>query len=185
MLIGLLTFVVALVMLSALAAAGYGLGDRLARDVEMRVLVGRIEASEQQMGQVQEQQARAIESYDAGDLSAEQLQDQLVEIAQRGAENIAAAGERVAAVEWLSWHEDVEAAQLAYLAHNRAWVGYLDAAAKDPSEFAQPQDAINLTFEQAQQPMLDAVPSWDPLDVRARVLKIFSDGQAGDGGPQA
>lgn len=187
-LIGLITFAVSLVLLSAVAAIGLTVGDRLVRDVEMRVLVSRIEASEKQMGEVQAQEARAVESYRSGALTEEQLDDQLVEIARRGAENVAAAGRQVAAADWLRWHTDVQAAQLAYLAHNRAWVAHLDRAAQDPTEFAQPQDAINDTFEQARQPLLDAVPSWDPLEVRPRVEKIFADGTAdpsGSGGPQA
>lgn len=175
MLIGLIAFVVSLVVLVAVVAVGGAVGDQVSRDVELRVLVGRIESSEAAMSEVQAQEARALESYRNGVLSRDQLDDQLVEIAERGAENIAAAGDRVAAAEWLRWHRDIEAAQLAYLAHNRAWVEYLQRAAKDPTEFGRSQDRINETFAAAQEPLLAAVPSWDVLDVRPRIDAIFAE----------
>lgn len=183
MLIGLLTFVVSLVMLAALAVVWGALFDSVARNVEMRQLVTRIEASEAQMGEVQEQRTQARASYQDGELSAEQLDVELSQIARQGAIDIAGAGERVAAVEWLAWHDDVQAAQLAYLAHNEAWIAYLSRAAADPDEFERVQDAVNETFDAAQQPMVDALPSWDLFDLRKRVDAIFAPSPSQSGGP--
>ena len=46
--------------------------------IEMRVLVSRIEASEKQMGEVQAQEARAIESYRSGALT-EEIEAEVIE----------------------------------------------------------------------------------------------------------
>ncbi len=173
MLIGLITFVVTLVLLSVTAAVSLTVGDQVARNVELRQLVTRIEASEAQMSEVQAQEAAAVASYRDGTLSQEQLDDELRAIARRGAVNIAAAGERVAAVEWARWHREIQSAQLAYLAHNEAWTAYLTRAADDPGEFAREQAEINDTFAAAQAPLEDAVPSWDMFRLKERIAAIF------------
>lgn len=185
LLIGLVVFGVSLVVLGALAAVGLRIGDALARDVEMDVLVHQIEVSERAMTAVQEDEAQALARFQAGEIAAPQLRDRLRDIARTGGAEIAAAGERVAAVPWLRWHADVRAAQQAYLAHSRAWVEYLKRAAEDPEEFGRPQEDVNDTFTRLREPLLAAVPRWDPLRVRDRAERLFAPGSPGPPGSQA
>lgn len=173
-LVGGIAFLVSLLVLGAVSAVAVRVGDSLARDVEMSRLVRQIEASEQAMTAVQQEEARILAQYQAGDLPAERMREQLAAVARAGATTIEAAGQRVAEVPWLRWHSQVRSAQQAYLAHNRAWVDYLERAAEDPSEFGRPQAEVNDTFEQVRDPLLAAVPSWDPLEVRDRAAAVLA-----------
>lgn len=170
--IGGVTFLVVLVFLSTL------LGDWAARNVEMRLLVTRIESSEAAMGAVQDEVRGIFDEYGQAEaLSVQQraeLDARLAKAAADGRDAIAAAGEGVAEVRWLGWHSEIGDAQDAYLAHNRAWQEYMARAADDPQEFGRQQDAVNQTFEAAQLPLLDAVPQPPLFSLDDRVTAIFA-----------
>ncbi len=178
--LGLATFLIVLVAFGAVA------GDWAARNSEMNSLVTRIEASEAAMGEVQDNVAGIIEAYRGNEqLSASEqdaLDAALRAAAAQGRDQIAAAGEQVAAVRWLIWHQEIGDAQEAYLAHNRAWQAYLGRAADDPTEIARTQDEVNSTFEAAEGVVRDAVPPAPLFDLQDRVDVIFAPpSQQGDG----
>lgn len=181
--IGGVTFLVVLVFLGTL------LGDWVARNVEMRALVTRIETSETAMGAVQQEVRGIFDEYGQAEaLSVQQRADldaRLKKAAATGRDAIAAAEGGVADVQWLRWHPEIGAAQEAYLAHNRAWQAYLERAAQDPREFAVTQDLVNETFSAAQGPMLDAVPRPPLFDLQERVDVIFAPPPSEDGSGQS
>ena len=181
--LGAVTFVIALVALGTLV------GDALARSVEMRALVTRVESSEAAMSALQGEVQAIFGEYEGGtplsDEDRAALDERLKAAAARGRDAIAEAGRQVAAVRWLTWHRDIGVAQDAYLAHNRAWQDYLSRAAQDPAEFGRPQDDVNSTFEAAEGPMRDALPSLALFDLRERIDVIFAPPPSEDGSSQA
>lgn len=180
---GVATFLIVLVTLGAVV------GDAFARSIEMRSLVARVEASESAMGAVQDDVQAIFAEYEGraplSDDDRAALDERLKAAATAGRDAIAEAGQDVEAMRWLAWHREIGAAQEAYLAHNRAWVDYLDRAAKDPAEFGQPQDAVNTTFEAAEGDVRTAVPPLDLFDLSDRVEAIFAPPPAEDGSSQA
>lgn len=172
-----------------LVTVGALVGDAFARNVEMRSLVARVEASESAMGGLQEDVREVFAEYeDRTPLSDEdraELDGRLTAAAAAGRDAIAEAGQEVEAMRWLAWHREIGAAQDAYLAHNRAWVDYLDRAAQDPAEFGRPQDDVNTTFEAAEDYFRTAVPSLTLFDLADRVDAIFAPPPSEDGSSQA
>jgi hypothetical protein len=179
----------AVTFLLVLVTVGVLVGDAFARNVEMRSLVARVEASESAMGGLQEDVREIFSEYeDRTPLSDEdraELDDRLTAAAASGRDAIATAGQQVEAMRWLAWHREIGAAQDAYLAHNRAWVDYLDRAAQDPAEFGRPQDDVNTTFEAAEGYFETAIPSLTLFDLADRVDAIFAPPPAEDGSSQA
>ncbi len=178
--VGLVTFVVVLV------AAGLVVADWAERNLEMRALVTNVEASEGAMTDLQAALSDMAVHVDPNtpltDAEQAAVDERLKQIAADAVAAVARGGDQVAAVPVLPWHEDVLAAQRAYLAHNQAWQHYLSAAAKDPSEFARPQDAVNETFAAAERPMRDAVPPGALFELKQRIDVIFAPPPA-QGGP--
>ena len=171
-LIGALTFLVVLVGLGTVAA------DAVARNIEMRNLVTRIEASEAVMGDLQ-QGVQDIAAQYQGQLPLDDqqqaaLDDALTSLAADSEAKLARAADGVAGVEWLIWHQDIGAAQEAYLAHNRAWQAYLARAAKDPAEFGREQPLVDSTFADAEPRIRAAVPVLPLFDLSDRVDTIFA-----------
>lgn len=171
-----------------LGILGALVGDWAVRNVEMRTLVTRIEASEAAMGDFQDEfQAILAESQGSEALSVEQravLDRRLSEAAAKGRDAIATAGDQVAAVRWLAWHREIGRAQDAYLAHNRAWQAYLGRAAKDAQEFGVTQEEVNATFEAAESPIRAAVPALPLFDLAQRVSEIFAPPAPAEGNGQ-
>jgi len=180
---GAIAFVVVLVGLGAVV------GDWGARNVEMRALITKIEASEDAMGTLQENVQGIFAEYEgAGSLSDEDraaIDEELRAAAAAGRDAVAVAGDGVAGVRWLAWHRDVRDAQEAYLAHNRAWQDYLSRAAEDPAEFARPQSEVNETFMAAEDPIRSALPVPVLFDLVERVDVIFAPPEGSQPGQQA
>lgn len=185
-LIGLVVFLVALVGLGAAAA------DWALQNIEMRSLMTAIESSERSMSEVQQGVSGVLDDLDNGTIPTDDggtaLKAALSTVAADGDEAVAAAGDRVAAVRVAPWHEEIRAAQRAYVTHNQAWQAYLTAAASDPTEFGNPQDNVNASFAAAEAPLLSAVPSHPLFDLLARVQAMFVEpdqpADAGSGGGQ-
>jgi hypothetical protein len=57
------------------------------------------------------------------------------------------------------------------------------AAAEDPAEWFRPQPVVNDTFAEAKDPLIAAVPLFDPLGTLERIELIYftGSGDAGDG----
>jgi hypothetical protein len=180
---GVVTFIVVLVGL------GMVMGDVVARNIEMRSLITRVEASESAMGALQENVRTILTEYEGraplSDEDQAALDEELKAAAVAGREAIAAAGDDVAAVRWLAWHRDIGDAQDAYLAHNRAWQEYLGRAVDDPAEFVRPQDDVNSTFDAAQGPVRAALPALALFDLRDRIDVIFAPPPSDDGSSQS
>ena len=178
----------ALAFLFTLGVAGALAGDYAARNVEMRTLLTRIEASEAAMTSFQTEFEQITSQYAGSEaLSVDQtdeLNAQLTDLAARSRDAIAEAGAGVEAMRWLAWHQEIGRAQAAYVAHNHAWQAYLDRASKDPAEFGKPQDEVNTTFENAQAPIEGAVPAGDPFSLMDRVDAIFAPPADSSGGGQ-
>jgi hypothetical protein len=180
---GALTFLIVLVL------AGLAVGDAFARNVEMRSLVARVEASEAAMGALQNNVGEIFAEYEGrtplSDEDQAALDEQLKAAAVAGRDAIGKAGRDVEAMRWLAWHREIGAAQDAYLAHNRAWQDYLDRAAQDPAEFVSPQDDVNSTFEAAERYFRTALPPLALFDLRDRVDAIFAPPPSEDGSSQS
>jgi hypothetical protein len=172
-----------------LAALGALLGDWTARNLEMRTLVTKIEASEAAMGALQDSVQEIAARYEGkAPLSAEDqaaLDQELMAAAAKGRDEIAAAGEGVAGVRWLLWHQQIGAAQEAYLAHNRAWQAYLERASETPSEFGRNQDEVNSTFVTSEAAVRGALPLAPLFDLRDRVDAIYAPVPLPEGSGQA
>ena len=166
------------VFLTTLFGFGLIVGDWTSRNLEMKALVSAVEDSESAMQWTDDQVQASIKEYGAnGKLApAEQKKafDALSEAAYAGNFAIGAAGEEVAAVTVLPWHGDIKNAQLAYLAHNRAWQDYMEKATDDPTLLFKTQPLINSTFEAAEPLMKKAVPVPALFDLKKRVETIFA-----------
>ena len=180
-LIGLITFVVVLVV----GAAGAVVTDVVIRNAELTILVSEVEASEQQMIEVQVEIDRVSQEYEAipepTDEDRAELVGQLADVAAYGQEAIAAAAADVAALEFVVWHSAIRQAQADYLAHNQAWQDYLERAAVDPGELTLPQEDINSTFEQSKISMNAAIPSISGDALRDRVDLIYAEPEPSGG----
>ena len=178
--IGLITFVVVLLGAGALA----GVGDVAIRNAEMSDLLSRVEASEETMGAVQDELEAITVEYEQlpapDDADTAALTSQLQEVAARGRDAVAQAGQGVADLPIVPWHTQLLQAQQDYLAHNLAWQAHLDRAAADASEFLLPQELINSTFEQAEVSMRAALPAPAVSGLLDRVDLIFAPLPAGD-----
>ena len=177
--------VAALVLITAanLAVAG----ELATRSLEADRLVRAVESSESAMKATQEEFNSVLSSYDSSNLTEgdrERLRGELADVAARGEQAIATAGEGVADVRILPWHTSLLDARDAYLAHNRAWIDYMAAAAADPAEWFRPQPAVNDTFAGAKLPLAEAVPLLDPLNTLARIELIYVTGSGGSSGGQ-
>jgi hypothetical protein len=172
-LVGALVFVLAVGFFGTIA------GDTIARNIEMNNLVSAIEDSEAAMSDVQENVTGIAASYsDLLPLSPENqdsLSVALMAAAAQGREQIAAAREEVAGVRWAIWHQDIGRAQEAYLAHNQAWLDYLERASEDAAEFGRPQDEVNSSFVDAETAVRRAVPFIPLFDLPDRVDVIFAE----------
>lgn len=158
------------------------------RSIEADGLVRAVEQSETAMKTTQADFDAVISEYDTESLTDEErerLRAELSEVAERGEASIALAGDQVGLVEVLPWHSELLAAQEAYLAHNRAWVDYMAAAAEDPAEWFRPQPDVNMTFADAKLPLVEAVPLFDPLRTLARIELIYATGSGDPGGGQS
>ena len=174
---------VVLTVANALAVA-----ELASRTAEADALVTAVEASESAMKSTQDEFAAVVEEYDTESLTdaeREELRGRLSDVAERGGAAIASAGEGVAEVQVLPWHGSVAAAQEAYLAHNRAWVAYMAAAAEDPAEWFRPQPDVNDTFAQAKEPLVAAVPLFDLLGTLPRIELIYVTGSGDSGDAQS
>jgi len=164
----------ALAFALTLLAGGIVIVDSLWRSVEMRELIARVEASEAVMVALQDSAEIVFEQHGSGQ-DPEKLDSELRDLSATAGPDIAAAGERVAALPIAVWHTDIERARDAYLAHNRAWQEYMDRASESAAEFVAPQPLVNETFFDAEAPFYRAVPVPDIFDLRERVALIFAD----------
>ena len=171
-LIGALTFLVVLVGLGTIAA------DAVARNIEMRNLVTKIEVSEAAMGDLQQGVQDIAASYQdqlpLDDQQQAALDEALTSLAADSGAKLAEAADGVGAVRWLIWHQDIGRAQEAYLAHNQAWQDYLARAAKDPAEFGREQPLVDSTFADAEPAIRAAVPIVPLFGLLGRVNEIFA-----------
>ncbi len=166
-------FSVGLIFLAALVAVA----DWAARNIEMTRLLTAIEASENQMKIAQEGIATEIpDDSDESDLKRNQ---DLKATAAAGRDEVAQAGAEVASVSFLPWHDEMIAAQGAYLAHNQAWVEYLADGAEDPATMFDGQDNIEPTWIRAESEIRQAVPVFAWPQMSSRINVIFSDSEAG------
>lgn len=163
-------------------------GELALRSLEADNLVRAVEQSETAMKTTQADFADVMAKYDTENLTdaeREQLRSELSDVASRGEAAIALEGDRVGLVEILPWHSQILAAQEAYLAHNRAWVDYMEAASEDPAEWFRPQPDVNSTFAEAKLPLVEAVTLFDPLRLLPRIELIYVTGSEGSGDGQS
>lgn len=177
------------ISLAAIAVGVLGLlaagADWAARTYEMNQLVTRIEASEAQMGVAQEAIGSVEMDADSTPGQKADAEDDLREASAAGGAEVAGAGREVAALTFLPWHREQIAAQGAYLAHNRAWVDYLERGAVDPVTLFGDDNQIEPTWVQAETSVRDAVPipSWPPLTQRVDVIFRDEEPPPADGIP--
>lgn len=164
--------------------------DWVSRNIAMDRLVSAIESSEAAMGTVQERVGLVFDELEASaeggesspELTAEAVQE-LAAIAVDGENSIGAAGDVIAGLNFLPWHSDINAARDAYYLHNLAWQAYMISAQEDPVAFVTEQPVVNQSFEDAREPLEDAIPDLALFDLSQRVTDIFVEGapaQPGD-----
>ena len=155
--------------------AGLGLiADWAMRTSEMRSLLAGIYESESVMEAFQDASITAVEEHrtdDAQDRS--KLGDELTSLAEVAREELAQEGVAIAAQSILPWHASILEARDAYLAHNQAWQEYTARVIEDPAELLRDQPLVNSTFEDAQEPLLDAIPQPDLLELELDVWVIY------------
>jgi hypothetical protein len=178
---GVVTFVLVVI------GGGLVVVDWVDRSLEMRQLVTMIDLSEKAMGDTQADITAAIDDFRSKPTPTPEdqaaLETALKAAAAKGLEGVTHGGNMVASVRVLPWHSAIAAAQQAYLAHNRAWQEYLAKAAKDAAELGKKQDAVNATFEAAEQPMRAAIPRPDAFGLAERVDVIYAPDPGPDSGP--
>jgi hypothetical protein len=154
-----------------------GLGvtaDWTLRTVEMRGLIEGIFESESVMEAFQDAAFDVVEEHrTAGPQDRGKLNDELTALATVANEDLQVAGDQVAALSILPWHRAIIDARDAYLAHNAAWQEYTARVIEDPAELLRDQPMVNSTFEDAQQPLLDAIPQPDLLELELDVWVIY------------
>jgi len=149
--------------------------DWAVRTGEMRTLITSIHESESVMEAFQDAAFDAVEEHrTAGVQDRAKLDDELTALATVANEELQLAGDEVAAQSILPWHRTIGAARDAYLAHNAAWQEYTARVIEDPAELLRDQPLVNSTFEDAQQPLLDAIPQPDLLDLELDVWVIYA-----------
>lgn len=149
--------------------------DWAARTYEMNQLVTRIEGSESAMGAAQEAIGAVTLADDPTSEQKAKAESELREASAAGGTAVAEAGQEVAALTFLPWHREQIAAQGAYMAHNQAWVDYLERGSTEPTTLFGEDNLIEPTWIQAETSVRAAlpVPSWPPL--AQRVAAIFTD----------
>tara|TARA_B100001057_G_scaffold443184_1_gene479100 strand:+ start:1139 stop:1816 length:678 start_codon:yes stop_codon:yes gene_type:complete len=150
--------------------------DAVWRNVEMQNFLERVEASEQAMQDLQDSTAAAFEDH-GGEGQQQKLDAELRSLAADAEQGIAAAGADVSDLPIAIWHTDIERARQAYLDHNNAWQEYMARASESASEFLAPQQLVNQTFFDAEEPFYRAVPVPDLFGLNDQVALIFTDGQ--------
>jgi hypothetical protein len=171
-----------LVVFSILATTGLVLF--VGRTVQAERLIAAVEMSESAMVGVQADVTVVFAQFEEEGLTEDRRQELIAElraIAERGEASIAEAGAKVAAVRIWPVNERLARAQVAYLAHNFAWQEYLARAAEDPAEFVSPQPEVNDTFFEARDPLWQAVPGIDLLDLERRLRVIYAGSENGEG----
>ncbi len=172
---------------AVLLGAGLVAGDWVKRNTEMRALVAQIEVSEQAMSDTQDAVRDAVDGFATkvplSPDNQEALDELLKDAASAGLRDVTHAGDLVASVRAMPWHEDVIDAQRAYLAHNKAWQAYLAAAAEDPSQFGITNDDVNSTFAAAEEPLRQAIPVPDAFDLLEDIDQIYAPEPVADSGP--
>jgi len=166
-------------------AVGGAIGtDWLARNIEMDRLVSAIEKSESAMGEVQDRVSLVFEELDGevppqderANAETAAAVAKLAAIAVDGEQAIAAAAREISNVTVLPWHAKIIQARDTYLLHNYAWQAYMQSAQQDPVAFTVPQNLVNQTFEDAEEPLMRAVPAPSLFDLLERVESIFEEG---------
>jgi hypothetical protein len=149
----------------------------------MRALIESIYESESVMEAFQDAAFEAVEEHrTAGSQDRGKLDDELSALATIANEDLQIAGDEVAARPILPWHRAMNQARDAYLAHNIAWQAYSARVIKDAAELLRDQPLVNSTFEDAQQPLLDAIPQPDLLELELDIWVIYMppESQSGD-----
>jgi len=156
-----------------LVAGGALVADWSWRVGQMQTLLERVEASEAVMGELQDAVSEAFEEHgSSGD--NQKLDRELRALATEAQAELAAAGSAVAELPIAVWHVDIEQARDAYLLHNFAWQAYMGRASESSAEFLRPQEEVNQTFIDAEEPFIDAVPEPDFEGLMDRVAEIFA-----------
>lgn len=164
------------------------ISDFVARTIEADALITAVERSETSMKVTQEEFAAVMATVDPESLTDQQraaLRTELTDLALKSQASIGLAGIGVADVSVLPWHTSITNARDVYLEHNSAWVDYMAAAAADPAEWFRPQAAVNDTFADARDPLIEAVPFVDVLQILARIELIYVSGSGDSGSEQA
>ncbi|MFN8126532.1 MAG: hypothetical protein U0R64_08520 [Candidatus Nanopelagicales bacterium] len=156
------------------------LGDWGTRTWEMNQLLAHIKVSEDAMGTTKDT-IGAIEI--PSDATAEQkaeATDKLKAASAQGADEVAHAGDGVAALTFLPWHSEIIHAQAAYLAHNAAWVDYLERGSKEPVSLFGDDNRIEPTWVNAQRAVAAGIPIPALPLIQSAYDSLFTDDQPDD-----
>lgn len=156
------------------------LGDWTTRTIEMTRLAGAIERSEAAMTVAQQGIGAVDIPQDATSADKQSAIRELKAVSAGGRDEVAAAGEEVAALTFLPWHSEVLRAQATYLDHNGAWVDYLDRGSTEPLTLFQDDNRIEPTWIAAERWVRAGIPFPPYPPLAQRIDRIFEDGDGDD-----
>ncbi len=157
-----------------------GLGDWAARTIEMSRLLGSIEASERSMTIAKASIGAVTLPEDATQEQKDAATRELEEASAAGRDQVHRAANGVADVTFLPWHSELINAQGAYLAHNQAWVDYLDRGTTQPLSLFGDDNRIEPTWLSAEKYVRASVPFPALPPIAWRVDDIFRDEEPTD-----
>ncbi len=107
--------------------------------------------------------------------------EDLAAVGQQGADRMQAARASLGGVTVLAWHNDAQAAVLAYDERLAAWEQFFSGLTTDPETLYAPADARRATARDAEQALLVAIPAAGSTNDRVRIEALLGSGHQGAG----
>jgi hypothetical protein len=151
--------------------------DQGARNLELNSMVTKIQKSESQMINYNEDVAYWYKLYSSEDKSFDSTERQIARLAGENAPLIAAFGAQVESVYVFPWHRAIIRAKQDYLKHNDAWVSSLNERTVIDEKFGDSRlsQEIDNTFEISKFSLPEAVPMLDVFSLEVKIKDIFED----------
>jgi hypothetical protein len=149
--------------------------DQGARNLELNSMVKKIQKSESQMVNVNEDTAYWYKLFNDKARGVYDTEVEVARIAQEAAPVISAYGAQIERIYVLPWHRAIIRAKHDYLNHNDAWVTSLSADTVIDEKFGDERlsQEIRNTWEISKFSLPEAVPMLDLYSLQTKVEDIF------------
>lgn len=151
------------------------IGEWATRNWEMSQLLAKVENSESTMVAAKDRIASVELPEDASDADVAAASAEIEQLARESVGAVEQAGDQVGEVTFLPWHTEIIDAQGAYLAHNQAWVDYLNAGSQDAVTLFGDDNNISPTWAAAEVRVRAAIPYVPWPNIPNQVDRIFED----------